>query len=222
MIHRTTGLALGAVLLLTTACLTPIPPGATRPYTEPEYRVAPPDQISVTVRPAPEIERQFTIRPDGFIAMDLIGDVFVQGKTIIEIRDEIDEIFVQLAVYAGVPFALAGAGIADQVFAERDGTPERNTPPAPLELKDAEKRRADGLDFLRTLLGNPDLDTKATEASILDHQGVAIRTGHHCAMPVMQRFGIPGTARASLALYNNRDDVDRLVAALHKAREMFA
>jgi cysteine desulfurase/selenocysteine lyase len=58
--------------------------------------------------------------------------------------------------------------------------------------------------------------------TILDHQGVAIRTGHHCAMPVMQFFGVPGTARASLALYNNRDDVDRLVAALRKAREIFA
>ncbi len=58
--------------------------------------------------------------------------------------------------------------------------------------------------------------------TILDHQGIAVRTGHHCAMPVMQRFGIPGTARASLALYNNRDDVDRLVAGLLKAREIFA
>ena len=58
--------------------------------------------------------------------------------------------------------------------------------------------------------------------TILDHQGVAIRTGHHCAMPVMQFFNIPGTARASLALYNNHDDIDRLVAALVKAREIFA
>ena len=58
--------------------------------------------------------------------------------------------------------------------------------------------------------------------TILDHQGVAIRTGHHCAMPAMQRFGISGTARASLALYNNRDDVDRLIRALEKAREIFA
>ena len=57
--------------------------------------------------------------------------------------------------------------------------------------------------------------------TILDHQGVAIRTGHHCAMPVMDRFGIPGTARASLGLYNNRADVDALVAALEKAREIF-
>ena len=58
--------------------------------------------------------------------------------------------------------------------------------------------------------------------TILDHQGVAIRTGHHCAMPVMDYFGIPGTARASLALYNNADDVDRLVDALEQARKIFA
>ena len=57
--------------------------------------------------------------------------------------------------------------------------------------------------------------------TILDHQGVAIRTGHHCAMPVMQYFGIPGTSRASLAFYNNHDDVDRLIAALGKAKEIF-
>jgi len=57
--------------------------------------------------------------------------------------------------------------------------------------------------------------------TIIDHQGVAIRTGHHCAMPVMDYFGIPGTARASLALYNNKEDIDRLVAALGKAQELF-
>ncbi len=58
--------------------------------------------------------------------------------------------------------------------------------------------------------------------TILDHQGVAIRTGHHCAMPVMTRFGISGTARASVALYNNRDDIDRLVEALGKAQQIFS
>jgi cysteine desulfurase / selenocysteine lyase len=58
--------------------------------------------------------------------------------------------------------------------------------------------------------------------TILDHQGVAIRTGHHCAMPVMQYFDVPGTARASLALYNEPGDVDRLVTAIGKAKEIFA
>ena len=58
--------------------------------------------------------------------------------------------------------------------------------------------------------------------TILDHQGVAVRTGHHCAMPVMQRFGLPGTTRASLGLYNSTDDIDRLISALEKARQVFA
>jgi cysteine desulfurase/selenocysteine lyase len=56
--------------------------------------------------------------------------------------------------------------------------------------------------------------------TILDHEGVAIRTGHHCAMPVMEFFGLPATARASFAFYNTRLEVDRLVEALHIAREM--
>ncbi len=58
--------------------------------------------------------------------------------------------------------------------------------------------------------------------TILDRDGVAIRTGHHCAMPVMDYFCVPATARASIAFYNNRDDIDRLVAGLHRARELFA
>ncbi len=57
--------------------------------------------------------------------------------------------------------------------------------------------------------------------TILDAEGVAIRAGHHCAMPVMTRFGIPGTARASLALYNDERDVAALVAAIGKAQQMF-
>jgi len=58
--------------------------------------------------------------------------------------------------------------------------------------------------------------------TILDHQGIAIRTGHHCAMPVMDYFGVPGTARASLALYNNSTDVDCLTAGLVKAKQIFS
>jgi cysteine desulfurase/selenocysteine lyase len=58
--------------------------------------------------------------------------------------------------------------------------------------------------------------------TIVDRHGIAIRTGHHCAQPVMDRFGVPATARASLAMYNTRDDVDRLGRALQKVREVFA
>ena len=57
--------------------------------------------------------------------------------------------------------------------------------------------------------------------TILDHEGVAIRTGHHCAMPVMDHFGVPATARASLALYNTRDDIERLLAAIIRVKEVF-
>jgi cysteine desulfurase/selenocysteine lyase len=57
--------------------------------------------------------------------------------------------------------------------------------------------------------------------TIVDSEGVAIRTGHHCAMPVMERFGVAATARASFAFYNNDDDVDRLMAGLEKAVEIF-
>jgi cysteine desulfurase/selenocysteine lyase len=57
--------------------------------------------------------------------------------------------------------------------------------------------------------------------TILDREGVAIRTGHHCCQPLMDRLGLPATARASLALYNTREDIDALVAGLHKVRELF-
>ncbi|MEM1263967.1 MAG: cysteine desulfurase [Pseudomonadota bacterium] len=58
-------------------------------------------------------------------------------------------------------------------------------------------------------------DTHPTDiGTLLDQQGVAIRTGHHCAMPVMQHYGLPGTARASLGVYNNKSDLDRLADAL--------
>ena len=56
--------------------------------------------------------------------------------------------------------------------------------------------------------------------TLLDQQGVAVRTGHHCAMPLMDRLGIPGTVRASFSLYNDRDDVNRMVAAVRKAGAM--
>jgi cysteine desulfurase/selenocysteine lyase len=58
--------------------------------------------------------------------------------------------------------------------------------------------------------------------TVLDREGIAVRTGHHCAQPVMQRFGVPATVRASLALYNTRAEIDALVAGLHKVREFFA
>jgi len=57
--------------------------------------------------------------------------------------------------------------------------------------------------------------------TVLDQEGIAVRTGHHCAQPLMDRFGVPATARASLAFYNTREEVDRLAAAIEKVRQVF-
>jgi len=57
--------------------------------------------------------------------------------------------------------------------------------------------------------------------TILDHAGIAVRAGHHCAMPVMRRFGVPATVRASLAFYNTREELDALGAGLREVREIF-
>ncbi|HUG82573.1 MAG TPA: cysteine desulfurase [Bryobacterales bacterium] len=78
------------------------------------------------------------------------------------------------------------------------------------------KRKASVLSFTLGQIHPHDLGT------VLDREGIAIRAGHHCAQPVMDRFKVAATARASFAFYNTRDDVDRLVAALEKAREIFA
>jgi cysteine desulfurase/selenocysteine lyase len=57
--------------------------------------------------------------------------------------------------------------------------------------------------------------------TILDREGIAIRAGHHCAQPLMQRYGLPATARASFAVYNTHEEVDKLAAAIHKVKELF-
>ena len=58
--------------------------------------------------------------------------------------------------------------------------------------------------------------------TILATEGLAIRTGHHCAQPLMDRFGIPATARASLAFYNTKDEIDLLVKAIDRVNEVFS
>jgi len=78
------------------------------------------------------------------------------------------------------------------------------------------KEKAGVLSFLLDSIHPHDIGT------ILDQEGIAIRTGHHCAQPVMQRFGIAATARASFALYNTREEVDALVEGIQKVREVFA
>jgi len=77
------------------------------------------------------------------------------------------------------------------------------------------RRKAAVLSFVMESVHPHDLGT------ILDQEGVAIRTGHHCAMPLMDFFGVPATARASFAFYNRREEVDALFAALERARKLF-
>jgi cysteine desulfurase/selenocysteine lyase len=57
--------------------------------------------------------------------------------------------------------------------------------------------------------------------TLLNEDGIAVRTGHHCAQPVMQRFGVPATARASFAFYNTFDEVDALVAGIRRVQQIF-
>jgi cysteine desulfurase / selenocysteine lyase len=57
--------------------------------------------------------------------------------------------------------------------------------------------------------------------TILDQEGIAIRAGHHCAQPVMQRFNVPSTARASFAFYNTKEEIDALASAINKVIEVF-
>ncbi|MEE2961393.1 MAG: cysteine desulfurase [Myxococcota bacterium] len=58
-------------------------------------------------------------------------------------------------------------------------------------------------------------------ATLLDHEGIAVRTGHHCTQPLMERFAIPATIRASFAVYNTKDEIDKLIHGLHKVQRMF-
>jgi polysaccharide export outer membrane protein len=99
--------ALAVVLLCGAGCIAPAAPAPGRPAAEPEYRVAPPDQLAISVRPAPEINRAVTVRPDGKISFDLIGDVEVAGKTIREIRDVIEQRLKEFVVHPDVTVVLA-------------------------------------------------------------------------------------------------------------------
>jgi cysteine desulfurase/selenocysteine lyase len=85
-----------------------------------------------------------------------------------------------------------------------------------VQLIGTARERAGALSFVMDGVHPHDLGT------ILDREGIAIRTGHHCAQPVMEFFGIPATARASFAVYNTREDVDALVEGILKAHEVFA
>lgn len=114
---------------------------------------------------------------------------------------------------------LTGIGLEDVCAHEQNlltyGTEALKSVPG-LRLIGTAKEKASVLSFVMEDIHPHDIGT------ILDRQGIAIRTGHHCAQPLMQRFGIPATARASLAVYNTTSEIDALVAGIHKLKEVFA
>jgi cysteine desulfurase / selenocysteine lyase len=114
---------------------------------------------------------------------------------------------------------LNGIGLEDVRAHEQDllaySTEALNSVPG-LRLIGTAKEKAGVLSFVMEDIHPHDIGT------ILDRQGIAIRTGHHCAQPLMQRFGIPATARASFAVYNTHAEIDALVAGIHKLKEVFA
>jgi cysteine desulfurase/selenocysteine lyase len=83
-----------------------------------------------------------------------------------------------------------------------------------LKIYGTAKHKAGVVSFLIEGIHPYDLGT------LLDKQGIAVRTGHHCAQPLMDHYGIPGTVRASFGVYNNREDVDKLVAGVKRAVNM--
>jgi cysteine desulfurase / selenocysteine lyase len=97
-----------------------------------------------------------------------------------------------------------------------------------VELATAELQRIPGIQIVGTAANKASIVSFTLDGvhphdlgTILDHEGVAVRTGHHCAMPLMTFLGLPATARASFGVYNTEKDVASLVAALGKAREVF-
>jgi cysteine desulfurase/selenocysteine lyase len=112
-----------------------------------------------------------------------------------------------------------GLGVANLAAHEDEllahGTRALRTVPG-LRLVGTAKEKAGVLSFVLEGVHPHDIGT------ILDYEGIAVRTGHHCAQPVMERYGLPATARASLAAFNTKEELDALVAGLHKVKELFA
>jgi cysteine desulfurase / selenocysteine lyase len=124
------------------------------------------------------------------------------------------------AIGLGAALDYVGAlGIAEIAAHEEDllacGTAALSAVPD-LQLIGTAPHKAGVISFVMDGIHPHDIGT------ILDQEGIAVRTGHHCAQPVMQRFGVPATVRASFALYNTKQEIDALARGIHKVREVFA
>ena len=153
---------------------------------------------------------------------DMIRTVAFEGSTWNDVPYKFEAGTPDMAGAIGFAAALdwlAAAGL-DAVHAHEQATLDYATPRLAeipgLRLIGTARNKGGILSFVMDSAHAHDI------GAILDQEGVAIRSGHHCTMPLMQRFGVSGTARASLAVYNGRDDIDQLVQALHKVRKLFA
>lgn len=131
---------------------------------------------------------------------------------------------------AGTPPIAAGVGFAETIdFLNEVGM--ENIAAREKELLDyatEELRKIDGLKIVGTAKNKASVISFLLEGihptdagTILDQKGIAVRTGHHCAQPIMDHFNIPGTARASISFYNNKEDIDRLVEGIKYVKEFF-
>ena len=143
---------------------------------------------------------------------------------------------IERTSYAGLPFRfeagtpnIAGAvGIAAAAdyLDGLDGAEVRTHETELVQLAESGLRQVEGLEIIGPDAAKGPLVSFVIEGAhpqdigtLLDQQGIAVRTGHHCAMPLMEALGLPGTVRASFALYNSASDVERFVQAVRKARE---
>lgn len=131
---------------------------------------------------------------------------------------------------AGTPPISAGVGFAETIaFLDEIGMDNIATREQELLKYATEKlNKIDGLQIVGTAKSKASVisfllkDIHPTDAgTILDQKSIAVRTGHHCTQPIMDRFGIPGTARASISFYNSKEDIDRLVNGIKYVQEFF-
>ena len=153
---------------------------------------------------------------------DMIRSVTFEKTTYAELPSKLEAGTPDIAAVIGLGAAIDYvSGLGREAIARREqellayGTDALESLPG-VRLVGTAKHKVGVLSFVMESAHPHDIGT------IVDAEGVAIRTGHHCAQPVMERLGIPATARASLGLYNTREDIDALVRALRRVQEIFS
>ncbi|QOV87451.1 SufS family cysteine desulfurase [Humisphaera borealis] len=150
---------------------------------------------------------------------DMIESVTFEKSTYAQLPNKFEAGTPDIAGAVGLGAAIdyvTSIGVANYVQHEQDllhyATEQLSAIPG-LRIIGTAKNKGSVVSFVMDGIASLDIGTR------LDGEGVAVRTGHHCCMPLMNRLGIPSTTRASFAMYNTREDVDALVAAVQKVRQ---